>query len=221
MPSRLIYGVGPSTAKLFICGEGPGKYEEERGMPFVGPSGEILDDLLEGAKIKREQIYITNVVKIRPPDNDLDRLSEIPNLETGKPYTIEDFLPLLWKEIAAIKPNCILGLGAVALKYLTGHGSIGDITNYRGSILYALDSRPTKCICSFHPASLFERPREKSSGQGVFNWKFKAIIQFDVCRAVEQSAFPEISRPIRYIKACRNSLDLSRFLEEYGINYDR
>ena len=238
--SRIVFGEGPANAKLMIVGEALGKKEEELGRPFVGPSGEILEDLLAGAGLKRSCVYITNVVKIRPPDNDLSRLNEIPNPsktiplteamqgftlpeDEGKMFTpgyeIEDFLPLLWKEVAVLKPNCILGLGAIALQYLTGKSGNGAITNWRGSILPALDARPTKCVCTYHPASLFERPREgsKSSGEGMFAWKQKAIIQFDFKRAVEQSKFPEIRRPARFIKACRNSLDLSRFLSEYSI----
>lgn len=216
MPPRLVFGVGPANAKLMIVGEALGKREEELGFPFAGLSGEIVEDLLAGAGLKRTQVYITNVVKIRPPNNVLERLGEILNPSTGTAYTIEDFLPLLWNEVAALKPNCILGLGAVALEYLTGHSGIGAITNWRGSILSALDAKPTKVICSFHPASLFERAREKSSsGEGMFSWKQKAIIQFDVRRAVEQAEFPEIRRPHRFIKPCRNSLDLSRFLNEY------
>lgn len=218
MSARIVYGVGPSDARLIAIGEALGKSEDEQGKPFVGAAGEILDDLLLGAKIDRRKIYITNVVKVRPPENKLDRLSEIPNPETGKGYTIEDFLPLLWREIEAIKPNVILGLGSTALQYVAGkHGKSNGITEWRGSIISALDSRPTKCVFTYHPAALFDRDRDQHSGEGAFSWRFKAIMQFDFIRAREQSLFPEIRKPDRYIKICRHSVDLWRFLKENDV----
>ncbi|MEX0597135.1 MAG: hypothetical protein WD512_11600, partial [Candidatus Paceibacterota bacterium] len=84
----------------------------------------------------------------------------------------------------------------------------------RGSILSALDSKPTKVVCTYHPASLFDRPRNKSSEEGMFSWKQKVVIEFDIKRAVEQSQFPEINRTHRNVRICRTSLDLSRFLLE-------
>lgn len=214
--SRFIPGVGPSSAKLMIVGEAPGRYEDEQGLPFVGPSGEILEELLENVKIKRSSVYITNIVKVKPPENNLKKLNLIDHPKEARGYKIEDFLPLLWSEVEAIKPNIILGLGAIALKYLTGKEGI---QLWRGSILSALDANCTKCVCTYHPAALFDRTEmnDDGGGSGVFNWKFKSVMEFDFKRAVDQSLFPEIRRKSKHVKICRNSLDLYRYLEEFGI----
>src|SRR5437762_5076662 len=110
MKANWIFGTGPSNAQLMIVGEAPGAEEERQGKPFVGPSGELVTELLESVGIKRSQVYITNVVKIRPPQNDLQLLDRIPNPDkepteifadgptikfTQPGYTITDFLPLL------------------------------------------------------------------------------------------------------------------------------
>jgi uracil-DNA glycosylase family 4 len=112
----MIYvpGQGNPSAKLMIVGEAPGKSEEEQLMPFVGASGKIVDDCLYRAGIQRSEVYATNVVKIRPPNNEIHRLPELGT-------KIEDFILQLWREIEDINPNCILAFGNVALKALTGH----------------------------------------------------------------------------------------------------
>src|SRR5690242_12619038 len=105
---KYVPGIGPSTAKLIIVGEAPGEREEQEGKPFVGPSGKIVDEVLANADIKSSEVYKTNVIKIRPPNNDIKKL-----LLLGK--SIEDFIPQLWEEINAIKPNSILAFGNTAL----------------------------------------------------------------------------------------------------------
>src|ERR1700692_2921586 len=100
-----VGGIGPVDPKLLIVGEAPGKYEDEQGQPFVGPTGQILNDHLFKAGIRRSDCYITNVVKFRPPYNDIKKLHLIDvNLEKS----IEE----LWKnEIDKLHPNCILAVG--------------------------------------------------------------------------------------------------------------
>src|SRR5439155_6941145 len=170
---------------------------------------------------KRSQVYITNVVKIRPPQNDLQLLDKIPNpdkepievITDGQTkfqhpgYTIADFLPLLWNEIETIHPNCILALGTLALETLTGHKGI---KNWRGSILPCINSG-IKVIPTIHPAALFERPRDKHSGQGMFTWKQKVHIQFDFAKAARECKSPEFDIPRRDLRIVRSSLELQRF----------
>ena len=167
---------------------------------------ELVTELLEATGLKRSQVYITNVVKVRPPDNDMSRLSEIG-------YKIEDFLPLLWEEIDALNPNCILALGTTALEILTDKKGI---TNYRGSILECVNST-TKVIPTIHPAALFARG---SQHQGMFSWKQRIHIQFDFFKAVKQSKFPEFRLPQRSYKIIRSSLDFHNFLKPYE-GYDK
>ena len=198
-----INGDGPGVCELMVVGEAPGKDEEFQGRPFVGPSGRLLNEMLKVAGSSREEIYVTNVVKVRPPDNKLARLHEVG-------YKIDDFLPTLWKEINTINPNCILAVGKTALKYLTGHDKI---SNYRGSILSSIIGYP-KIVPTIHPAALFERS-VREGGIGSSPWKQKVFIQFDIKRAVEQSKFKEFRLPIRDLHVCKNSLDLHRFLARH------
>lgn len=233
MKDNWVFGVGPSNAKLMIIGEAPGKYEEERKIPFVGPTGELLTEMLENAGIRRSECYLTNVVKIRPPKNDLSRLHEIPNedaplvdypdgdkiVTAHEGYKIQDFLPLLWEEIKVMQPNCILACGSLAFETLTG---LEGIKNYRGSILQCLNF-PIKVIPTIHPAALFERNRGKSSGQGMFTWKQKVHIQFDVFKAARESKFPDFSSiPVRDLRIIRNSLQLEQFFHTYeSLGYEK
>src|ERR1039458_3275504 len=116
---------GPSNAKLAIVGEAPGGEEERLGRPFVGSTGTLVDDTLISLGLSRSEVYLTNVVKIRPPGNNIEALHIL-----GK--SINDFIPQLQAELEALKPNAILALGNTALTALTGyHG----IEKYRGSIL--------------------------------------------------------------------------------------
>src|SRR5207245_10297666 len=96
-----VGGVGRSTAQLVVVGESPGEREERELKPFVGHSGRIVNEVLNDAGISRSEVYLTNVVKVRPPNNDIKKLNLL-----GK--SIDDFIHQLWDEINAIKPNAIL-----------------------------------------------------------------------------------------------------------------
>lgn len=194
---RYVPGIGPNNAKLMIVGEAPGRDEELQGLPFVGATGKILMDLLKDCKVAREEVYLTNVVKIRPPNNNLKALHLL-----GR--KIEDFLPQLWDEINTLKPNCILALGNTALTALTG---LTGIENYRGSILQSCYSS-NKVVATVHPASLLHKEADaKARG-----WKDIVFIRWDVARAIKQSQFPELRAPERNLIVCRSNLDLYRFL---------
>lgn len=198
----MIYvpGQGNSSAKLMVIGEAPGEHEERQGKPFVGPSGKILDEMLQKAGTSREAVYVTNVVKVRPPQNKIQRLKEI-----GK--SIDEFLPQLFDEITAIRPNCILALGNTPLNALTDKSGI---TNYRGSILFSQKSG-VKIVPTIHPAYLLH---QKGEG-GQFKYSTRAYIQLDVKRAVEESQFKELKLPERNIQIIKNSYDLYRFLQKF------
>jgi uracil-DNA glycosylase len=194
----MIYvpGCGNPNAKLMIVGEAPGKSEEEQLTPFVGASGKIVDDCLYRAGVQRSEVYATNVVKIRPPNNEIHRLPELGT-------KIDDFIPQLWKEVEDINPNCILAFGNVALKALTGQ--VG-IQKYRGSILPNTHSGIPKVVATIHPASLFHDQDGKMSSPID-----KTFIQFDVKRAVQQSLFREYRPPQRTLTIIKNSSELMRF----------
>jgi uracil-DNA glycosylase family 4 len=194
---------GSSSAKLAIVGEAPGGEEERLGRPFVGSTGKIVDDILSSLGLSRQEVYLTNVVKIRPPGNNINALHVL-----GK--SINDFIPQLQLELDALKPNAVLALGNTALTALTGeHG----IEKYRGSILPCTLS-PGKVIPTLHPASLLHAEGDSS----IRSWKDLTFIKWDFARAIKQSQFPEYNPPRRNLIVARDALQLDRFLRKYEDN---
>jgi DNA polymerase len=131
-----VPGEGQLSAKIMFVGEAPGKSEDEKGRPFVGAAGRILDDLLQKAGIERSQVFITNVVKCRPPNN---RVPEEDEVAACRPY--------LDRQIALIKPKVICILGRTAYSSLLGGSSI---TANRGKIV---EKAGQKYFLTFHPAA--------------------------------------------------------------------
>jgi uracil-DNA glycosylase len=132
-----VPGEGQLSAKIMFIGEAPGRSEDEKGRPFVGAAGRILDDLLEKAGIERSQVFITNIVKCRPPNNRVPKEDE---LTACRPY--------LDRQIALIKPKVICILGKTAYSSLLGGSSI---TANRGKILARAGQ---KYFLTFHPAAV-------------------------------------------------------------------
>ena len=197
--SDYVPGYGSSSAKLVIVGEAPGVHEVERGYPFAGPTGNLLDQALACTGITRNDCYLTNVVKVRPPNN---RLSELPLIG----HTIEEFVPQLINELESINPNCILALGATALETLT---SYKGIEKYRGSIVLCKQTGQ-KLVAAMHPAALLH-----ADGGKMHPWKEFAWIKMDVIRAYEQSLFRDYRPPERSLNIAHSSNDLIRFLDRH------
>jgi DNA polymerase len=196
-----VPGVGPFQPKLMIIGEAPGKLENDTGLPFVGPSGKMLDNFLYHAGISRADVYITNVVKYQPPFNDFTKLHLI-NVDLKK--SIED----LWnKEIKMLQPNAILAVGDQALQATTG---LSGILNYRGSILHSRDNE-FKVIPTIHPAALFHH----GENNGGLSYVYSKLIQHDIRRAVEESNSRRFDLPVRDLKIINSSLELFRYLREH------
>jgi uracil-DNA glycosylase family 4 len=203
---QYVPGCGPVDPKLMIIGEAPGKYEDEAQIPFVGPTGKMLDDYLFKAGIRRSDVYITNVVKFRPPYNDLKKLHLID-------ISIEKSVEELWtNEINKLHPNCILAVGDLALQATC---SVTGILNYRGSIITARDGI-TKVVPTIHPAALFSRgATEDDESKGGLSFVWNKIIQADVIRAIEESLTAELNLPQRELRVIHNSLEAHRFFREY------
>ncbi len=144
---KYVKPIGSKDAKICLIGEAPGKDEEAIGIPFIGNSGKLLRQLLGNAGIDFNNCYITNVVKYRPPDNDITRLKEI-GIELSK-CVIE-----LYDELLDVKSNVYVALGNTALQAMTGFISIDK---YRGSILNSTLLPGRKVIPTIHPAALFHR----------------------------------------------------------------
>ena len=142
---QVVFGDGNPRARLMLVGEGPGADEDRLGMPFVGRAGKLLDRILQAADIKREDIYIANIVKCRPPGNRLPLQPEI-----------EACLPYLKKQIELIDPEIILCLGALSMRTLINKGA--SITRIRGQ-WYEIGGR--KFMATFHPAALLRDPSRK------------------------------------------------------------
>jgi len=141
-----VFGEGPDNARLMIIAEAPGAKEDELGRPFVGRSGELLTKMIENAiAIKRESVYISNIIKCRPPNN------RNPNSDEAAAC-----LPFLEKQIEIIKPEIILCLGSVSFHYLSD--SALSISKARGRVF---DFRGIKLVPSFHPSYLLRNPSAK------------------------------------------------------------
>lgn len=132
-----VPGEGQLSAKIIFIGEAPGRSEDEKGRPFVGAAGRILDELLKKAGIERSQVFITNIVKCRPPNNRVPKEDE---LTACRPY--------LDRQIALIKPKVICILGRTAYSSLLGGSSI---TANRGKIM---ERAGQKYFLTFHPAAV-------------------------------------------------------------------
>ncbi|MDW7740484.1 MAG: uracil-DNA glycosylase [Bacillota bacterium] len=143
--TQVVFGDGNPQTKLMLIGEGPGADEDRIGIPFVGRAGQLLDRILAAADIKREEVYIANIVKCRPPSNRLPLQSEV-----------EACLPYLKEQIELINPEIIVCLGALATKTLIGQNL--SITRCRGT-WHEWDSR--RIIATFHPAALLRDPGKK------------------------------------------------------------
>jgi len=144
--TNVVFGEGNPNADLMFIGEAPGREEDLQGKPFVGRSGEVLTKMIENVlNLKREEVYIANIIKCRPPQN---RDPEIEEVESCKPY--------LLKQIEIIKPKIIVTLGRIAFKYLLNNET--PITKARGN-LYEFNG--IKVIPTFHPSYLLRNPSKK------------------------------------------------------------
>lgn len=144
--NRLVFGMGAPNADLVIMGEGPGQREDEQGLPFVGPAGEMLDKMLQHVLgLSRSQVYILNVVKCRPPNN-----------RDPRPDEISACRPVYEAQLAAIQPKLILTLGSPAVKTLLATST--GIMRLRGRWQRWRD---IPVMPTFHPAYLLRRPEDK------------------------------------------------------------
>jgi DNA polymerase len=157
--TQVVFGVGDPNADLLFVGEAPGMHEDKQGEPFVGAAGQLLTRMLGEIGLAREQVYIANVLKCRPPGNRDPQEDEI---DTCTPWLVE--------QISLIQPAVIVTLGNFATKYVlqTQQG----ITRMRGSV-YPWHGR--KVIPTFHPAAILHGGGEKSRQFGELQDDFALI----------------------------------------------
>ena len=142
---QIVFGVGNPNADLMFIGEAPGADEDTQGEPFVGRSGQLLTNMIKAMGLTREDVYIANIIKCRPPGN---RAPERDECETCSPF--------LMRQIEAIKPKVLVALGAVAAKTLLAVSA--SMMELRGRWF---DFRGTKLAVTYHPAFLLRDPRQK------------------------------------------------------------
>jgi DNA polymerase len=154
---QIVFGVGNPTAELMFVGEGPGADEDAQGEPFVGRAGQLLNNMIKAMGIEREQVYIANIVKCRPPGN---RTPEREECATCSPF--------LMRQIAVVKPKVVVALGAVAAKTLLAMNASmmqlrGRFYDFRPAGVRSNDPNWDGCklAVTYHPAFLLRDPRQK------------------------------------------------------------
>ncbi len=140
-----VFGVGDQRAKWMLIGEAPGEQEDLRGEPFVGPAGQLLNEMLRALRLRREEVYITNVLKSRPPGN-----------RDPKPEEIAACEPFLKRQIALVKPRILLAIGRIAAQSLLK--TEASLAKLRGKV-HCYETIPLVVI--YHPAYLLRNPVAK------------------------------------------------------------
>jgi len=143
--NKFVFGDGNPNADIMIIGEAPGAEEDKQGVPFVGRAGKLLNDILKAIQLTREEIYIANILKCRPPSN-----------RNPLPSEMELCMPYLYKQIELIQPKVILLLGLVAANGLLKLKT--SLTKMRGNV-YEL--KGVKTMVTYHPAALLRNPHWK------------------------------------------------------------
>lgn len=143
--NKFVFGTGNSKAKVMVIGEGPGADEDAQGEPFVGRAGKLLTDILKAINFSREEIFIANVVKCRPPGN-----------RTPTSEEMDTCIPYLKKQIELIQPSLILCLGLTAAQGILKKKD--SLTNLRGQI-FSFEN--AKVMVTYHPAALLRNPNWK------------------------------------------------------------
>lgn len=161
-----VPGQGSANAKLMIVGEGPGYEEDRQGLAFVGPAGQLLTRMLAAIGLSRDEVYIANVVKCRPPAN------RVPS-----PDEARECLPYLRAQTALIRPRVILILGGTALRYLVDEGA--RITASRGRWIHR---KGVWMLPTYHPSALLRDPDKKRDA-----WKDMQLLR-DKLKELESEA---------------------------------
>lgn len=143
--NKIVFADGDANARLMFVGEGPGADEDAQGLPFVGRAGQLLNNMISAMGLTREQVYIANIVKCRPPGN-----------RTPEPEEANTCTPFLFRQIDVVRPQVIVALGATAATYLLGNRQ--PLAGLRGRV-HAF--RGTQLIVTYHPAYLLRDPRQK------------------------------------------------------------
>jgi DNA polymerase len=154
--TKAVFGAGNANADLMFVGEAPGAEEDRQGLPFVGRAGQLLNQMLEGIGLSREDVFIANVLKSRPPEN-----------RDPQPLEIEACRPYLFEQVRLIEPKVVCTLGNFATKLLSGNPA--GITKVHGAPqVHELGGRAVFLLPLFHPAAALRTPSVKEVLRGDF-----------------------------------------------------
>lgn len=146
--TQTVFGVGNRQAKLLLVGEAPGANEDLQGEPFVGRAGQLLNAMLHAIGMRREDIFIANILKCRPPGN-----------RDPDPFEVKCCTPYLERQIALLQPKLILALGRISAQYLLNTTvALGKLRNQ----IFSFGLSKTPLMVTYHPAYLLRSPREKA-----------------------------------------------------------
>jgi uracil-DNA glycosylase len=159
--TRAVPGEGNPQARIMIVGEGPGQEEDREGRPFVGPAGQLLTKMLQAIQLDRREVFITNRVKCRPPQN-----------RKPQPEELQGCFPFLREQVRLINPLLLVALGTIAAQGLTGLDR--GISSLRGG---AFLFQNILCIPTYHPAFLLRRPEFKRQA-----WEDLQLIRREIDR---------------------------------------
>ena len=143
--NNFVFGIGNSNADVMVIGEAPGAEEDKQGIPFVGRAGKLLTDILKAINFDRDEVYIANILKCRPPNN-----------RNPLPAEMQECMPYLFKQIELIKPIAIMCVGLVAATSLLNVKS--SLTKLRGNVY---EIQGVKTMVTYHPAALLRNPNWK------------------------------------------------------------
>jgi DNA polymerase len=154
--TQTVFGIGNPEAEIVFCGEGPGRSEDKEGEPFVGRAGELLNNIISSCELKREDVFILNIVKCRPPNNRAPTEEEANNCK-----------PFLDLQLKVINPRYIICLGGVASNNVLGFAESQPMYELRGK-WFEYKNKPVdaKVLCTYHPAYLLRNPKAKKDVWG-------------------------------------------------------
>ena len=194
---RVVPGTGPKDARIAIVGEAPGAYEDAQLKPFVGPAGGVLEQCLHAARLIRGDVYLTNVIKVRPTKNDISPYFN------GKTFSSEgyEWVQELRGELNELNPNVIVACGKTAMAALTG---LTAITKLRGYVLESIElQRVHKVIPCIHPAACLYGQSGGDKGSlatsAVKPYLYRYVITCDLKKAKLLSESGELIRPDRQL----------------------
>ena len=170
--TQLVFGSGSPKAKIVVIGEAPGKNEDEQGIPFVGRAGKLLTQLLNGIGLERKDIYITNIVKYRPPNN---------RNPTNEEITLHS--PYLVRQIEIIKPKVVVTLGNFSTKFVLAGFDLSKMKHVEGiSALHGKivevesENILIQVMPSYHPAAALYNPNLRSTLETDFNYLKEKLV---------------------------------------------